>query len=359
MKNIAYLSCLQSINGLGPVRLKILLKYYKDPKLIWETPVNDLISFKIPQPVLENLVWAQKNLDPEAEFEKITAKNIQAVTLFDNEYPSSLKEIYHPPLLLYLKGEIPLLNQAIGVVGTRKITGYGKTVTRLLTQELAEAGLTIISGLARGVDTIAHQITVDAGGKTIAVLGGGLNNIFPAENTNLARTISEGFGCLISEYHPDAPSIPGNFPARNRIIAGLSQSVLVTEAAEDSGSLITARFALEQGKQVYAVPGPINSSLSSGPLELIRDGAKLVTKSSDILEDFGNLVSNKPIRPVEKLTELEYKIITELAKEKRHLDELTRLLGQPAAKVASSLLKLEIEGFVSTEGNGIYTKNLY
>lgn len=359
MKNLAYLICLQTINGLGPVRLKMLLEYFKDPKEIWDAPLHYLNQFKLPPAVFENMVKAKKTVDPLAQFEKIMTAKIQVVTLFDPDYPESLKEIHNPPILIYFKGNLPSIIQAVGVVGTRNITGYGKTVTRNLTQELTEAGLTIVSGLARGVDTIAHQTAVEANGKTIAVLGGGLNHIFPAENNNLASTIAEKSGAVISEYHPDAPSIPSNFPARNRILAGLSQAVLVTEATKDSGSLITARFALDQGKQVYAVPGPINSSLSAGPLELIRDGAKLVTRAQDILEDFGNLVSHKPERPLEKLTELEYKIISELAREKKHLDELTRLLEQPSAKVAASLLKLEIEGFVSSEGNGVYTKNLY
>jgi DNA processing protein len=358
MENIAYLVALQQVDGLGPVRLKILLDFYHDPKIIWKAPINELSHFKIPQSVLISLDLHRQTVDPEIEFKKITDLGISVISLSDPVYPKSLKQIYNPPILLYIVGNLPTTENSIGVVGTRMMSGYGKIVTRQLTEGLVEAGFNIISGLAKGVDTLAHQITLEKGGQTVAVLGGGLNQIFPSENINLARSIALGKGAVISEYHPDTPALPGNFPARNRIISGLSQAILVTEAAQNSGSLITARLALEEGKTIYSVPGPINSSQSAGTLELIRDGATLVTKIEDILSDFGHLGSIKPIRSVEKLTTLEYQIISKLAKEKTHLDELTRLLGQPAAKVASSMLKLEIEGFVYNEGNGVYVKNL-
>lgn len=358
MTNIAYLIALQLIDGLGSARLKMLLDFYQDPAILWQIPTAELKEFKLPQNILNNLEQGRLSLDPAIELQKVRDYGIQIVSLYDENYPEALKQIYHPPVLLYYVGKIPDLNSSIGIVGTRQVTGYGRLVTKSLTEGLVDRNFSIISGLARGVDTIAHQTAVDFGGQTIAVLGGGLNNIFPSENTALAQKIARSFGAVISEYHPDAPSLPGNFPARNRIISGLSQAVLVTEAAKGSGSLITAQFALEQGKTVYAVPGPINSAQSEGSLELIRDGAKLVTKAEDILEDFGHLSEIKPLRAVNRLNRLEYQIITELSKEKKHVDELTRLLGLPPAKIASSLLKLEIEGFVSSEGNGIYVKNL-
>jgi DNA processing protein len=358
VKNIAYLITLQLIDGLGSARLKMLLDFYKDPACLWQISISELKEFKLPQNVIKSFEKGRQTLDPDKEFQKVKDYGIQVVSLYDKNYPEILKQIYQPPVLLYFVGEIPDLNCSIGIVGTRQVTGYGSLVTKSLTEGLVNRGFCIISGLARGVDTIAHQTAIEFGGKTIAVLGGGLNNIFPRENIALAQKIARTFGAVVSEYHPDAPSLPGNFPARNRIISGLSQAVLVTEAAKGSGSLITAQSALEQGKTVYAVPGPINSVLSEGPLELIRDGAKLVTKTEDIVEDFGHLSEIKPARAVNSLNRLEYQIITELSKEKKHLDELTRLLGLPPAKIASSLLKLEIEGFVSSEGNGVYVKNL-
>lgn len=358
MTQNAYLVALQLIDGLGPGRIKMLLDFYQTPQAVWESPQEELLEFKLPQQIVKNIENTRQETNPQTEFQRIIDQGIQVVSIHDPEYPSSLKEIYHPPVVLYIVGKLPSVELAIGVVGTRKISGYGKAVTHSLTAGLVEKGFCIISGLARGVDTVAHQTAIEYKGKTVAVLGGGLNQIFPAENIQLAKKIAHEHGAVISEYHPDAPSLPGNFPARNRIIAGLSQAVLVTEATKDSGSLITAKVALDQGKIVYAVPGPITTLQSEGPHELIRDGATLVRRIEDILPDFGHIGENKPNRSIESLSTLEYQIITQLAKEKAHLDELTRLLGQPSAKIASSLLKLEIAGFIFNEGNGVFVKNL-
>ncbi len=358
MKNKQFLVALQLVDGLGAVRLKMLLDFYHDPKTIWEAPTEELAQFKIPQNVLTNLTKIRKTLDPIKHYEQIFNSGIRIMTINDPEYPNSLKQIHHPPVLLYMVGSFPSLELSMGVVGTRQMTGYGKVVTKQFVKELVASGFVIVSGLARGVDTTAHQTAVEESGQTIAVLGGGLNQIFPAENIHLAKAIVAGHGAIISEYHPDSPALPGNFPSRNRIIAGLSEAILVTEAAKESGSLITAKIGLEEGKTIYAVPGPITSSQSEGPLELIKDGATLVISARDVLQDFGHLSSFKPSRPVEKLSTLEYQIISQLAREKTHLDELTRLLGQTSAKVSASLLKLEIEGFVYNEGNGVYVKNL-
>ena len=177
--------------------------------------------------------------------------------------------------------------KAIAVVGTRKMTGYGKVITEQFTKGLVAGGLTIVSGLARGVDSQAHKGAIGSGGRTIAVLGGGLDQIYPPENRGLAKEIVSGSGALLSEFPPDYPSLPGNFPSRNRIIAGLSKAVLGTEAAQDSGSLITARLAVESGREVFAVPGPVTSSLSKGPIDLIREGARIVFDPKEILEELG------------------------------------------------------------------------
>lgn len=272
MNNISYLLALHSINGLGPIKLKEILDRFKDPKLAWEAQSKE----------------TRKNLEPESYAEAIKDQGIEWFTIYDEDYPLSLKEIYDPPVVLYYKGEITAQDQsAIAVVGTRRMTGYGKAVTEQFAKDLVARGLTIVSGLARGVDSEAHWTALRTGGRTIAVLGGGLNKIYPPENRNLAEEIVKGHGALVSEFPPNNPSLPGNFPARNRIISGLAKAVLVTEAAEDSGSLITARFALEQGREVFAVPGPITSSLSKGPIDLIKAGARLVTNADEILEDLG------------------------------------------------------------------------
>lgn len=272
MNNIAYILALHSIDGLGPIRLKAILDYFKDPKLAWEAQSKE----------------TRKNLEPESYAKSISESGIKWLTIFDENYPKLLAQIYDPPVVLYYKGEIlPQDGQAVAIVGTRKMTGYGKVVTEQFTRGLVSSGVTIVSGLARGVDTKAHTTSIEENGRTLAVLGGGVNNIFPPENRSLAEKIASGFGAVISEFPPDSPSLPGNFPLRNRIISGLSLATLVVEAAEGSGSLITARLALEQGREVFAVPGPITSYLSKGPIDLIKMGARPVSDANEILEELG------------------------------------------------------------------------
>lgn len=357
MNNTAYLLALHSIDGLGPIRLKAILDFFKDPKLAWE---GDLLEFKkigIPQNVVDLFAQTRNKIDPEAELERLGRLRIKFITVFDDNYPGLLKQIYDPPVVLYYKGEIlPSDANAIGVVGTRKMTGYGKVVTESFVKDLVSAGLTIVSGLARGVDGCAHQKTIECGGRTIAVLGGGLNNIFPPEHTNLAEKIASGSGAVVTEFPPDYPSLPGNFPSRNRIIAGLSKAILVTEAAADSGSLITARLGLESGRDIFAVPGPVTSSLSRGPIDLIKEGARAVFDPKEVLDEMGiNKVSNIKFQVSrEELNEQEKKIIDCLENENKHIDEICRELGVSAAAVSGTLLKMEISGLVQNLGSGTY-----
>lgn len=287
MNNIPYLLALQSIDGLGPIRLKVILDYFKDPKLAWEAKAEEFFKIGIYRKTVNLLIETRKKLEPKSYAQKIADCGIKWLTVFDENYPKLLAQIYDPPVVLYYKGEIDWDKPAIAVVGTRKITGYGKTVTEQFTKKLSNAGLTIVSGLARGIDTQAHLTTVAENGRTVAVLGSGLNNIFPPENKDLAAKIASGYGAVISEFPPDDMSLPGNFPARNRIISGLSLAILIIEAAEGSGSLITARLALEQGREVFAVPGPVTSDLSKGPINLIRQGAIAVSSPDEVLEELG------------------------------------------------------------------------
>jgi DNA processing protein len=363
VNNLAYLIALHSVNGLGPIRLKLLLDFFKDPKLVWEAPEKELRELGLPRNALANLLEVRKKLEVERYFQEIQDLGIKVLTFFDEEYPKLLKKIYDPPIILYYFGEIPGGERNIGVVGTRKMTGYGRTVTEKLTRELVGYQFTVVSGLARGVDTEAHRTTVEAGGKTIAVLGGGLKRIFPPENEGLAKKIAEGFGAVVTEFPPDALSMPGNFPARNRIIAGLSLGVLVTEAAEDSGSLITARVANEEGREVFAVPGPITSSLSSGPSQLIKEGAKLVTSAEEILDTLGvshSIISNNTNFkfPISNLSQLEKQIILALENEHKHIDELCRETSLKSSEISAALIKMEIMGFVKSLGGGNYSKSI-
>lgn len=362
MKNVQYLLALHSIDGLGPIRLKALLDFYQDPKIAWEANSGELVKMGIPQNVVEKLKEARKKLDPGKYLDDIQKSAIKYSTIFDETYPSLLKQIYDPPILFYYKGEIlPRDEKAIAVVGTRKITGYGKLVTEQFVTKLAGVGLTIVSGLARGVDSQAHQTALEAGGRTLAILGGGLNKIFPPENTQLAEKIADGRGAVISEFPPDHPSLSGNFPARNRIISGLSLATLVTEAAVDSGSLITARLALEQNRDVFAVPGPVTSQLSKGPADLIKEGARLVFEPEDVLEELGlERVQSAEFR-VNNDMELdrdEKKLLDYLKNEGKHIDEICRNLSLPVAEVSGKLLKMEISGLVRNLGGGVYVRVL-
>lgn len=369
MNNISYLLALHSIDGLGPIRLKSIIDYFKDPKLAWEASIREIREIGVPENVVEKLNETRKTLNPESYAKSIKDSGIKWVSVFDNDYPKLLAQIYDPPIVLYYKGEIlPADSNAIAVVGTRKMTGYGRIVTEQFTKELSYAGLTIVSGLARGVDSFAHSTAIKEQGRTLAVLGGGLSQIYPPENRNLAENIIRGYGAIISELPPDYPSLPGNFPARNRIISGLSLAVLVTEAAEDSGSLITARLALEQGRDVFAVPGPITSTLSVGPIELIKEGARPVREAGEILQELG-LDKVQPlgfargesaklkVQSVENLSENERKVLECLGNESLHIDEICRLLNQSAAQTSATLLKMEIVGLVRNLGSGTYCKS--
>lgn len=353
---LQYLLALHSVEGLGPARIKKLFDHFGSFEAIWNSQVSELSYFKFPEKLVINLKTIKKDLDPDDYFTKLQKSGVKVITIFDDNYPADLREIHGAPMIIYYKGEIneEILKKCFGVVGTRKPTGYGRIVTEKLTKELVEAGLTIVSGLARGVDTIAHTITVDSGGKTLAVLGGGLSQIFPSENLRLAEKIADGFGAILTEFPPSYPHLAGNFPARNRIIAGLSKGVLVTEAAEDSGSLITARLAIEQGREVFAVPGPITSSMSEGTSVLLKDGAKLVSSVKDILEELG-IKSAPAIKTSDlNLTKEEKDILDLIKGEGRHVDEIARNLKKQISQVSGILLKLEIVGIAKNLGGGFY-----
>ena len=365
VKNIQYLLALHSIDGLGSVRLKKLLDHFLDPKLAWESPGKELRWLGMPQASIDILLETRKKLDPNQYLEEVQKSGIKFITFFDENYPKLLKQIYDPPIILYYKGEILPEEKAIGIVGTRKMTGYGKAVTEQFATYLSNAGLTIVSGLAQGVDTEAHRTALAAGGRTLAILAGGLHagpqvlkGIFPPQNIRLAEEISDGRGAIMTEFPPDYPSLAGNFPARNRIISGLSLAILVTEAAEDSGSLITGRLALEQGRDVFAIPGPITSTLSKGPVSLIREGARIVMEPSEILEELGINGSLDPVRKqvaTNDLSEIEKKILEFLENDSQQIDDICRTLNLGAAEVSGSLLKMEIAGLVRNLGGGTYS----
>jgi len=357
--DLPYYIALAAAPGIGPVRFKLLLSHFKTAEAVWKAPEKILEKALTPS-VFKQFIEFRKRFDIERYLDKISKLNIKVITLPDESYPKLLKEIPDPPPVLYAKGELPTETRSIAVVGTRKMTSYGREVTEILVRDLVAAGFTIISGLARGVDSYSHRVTIGNGGQTIAVLGGGVDVIYPPENAALAVEIADGYGAVISEFPVGMQSIPGNFPARNRIISGLSLGVLVTEAGEDSGSLITAGCAGEQGREVFAVPGPIYSSYSKGPAELIKQGAKLVMNVGDILEelnisDQGSVIGDQ--QEIKGDSEEEQVILDLLRNGPVHIDEIARASKLPAAKVGSLLSLMEIKGKIKPLGSGTYFLN--
>ena len=356
--DLPYYIALAAAPGIGPAKFKILRKFTKSAREVWVEEPKILIKI-LGEKTARGFLKYRDSLNPQEYLDKVRSKNIGVLIIEDKNYPKLLKEIADPPPVLYVRGELSpkFFKKVIAVVGTRKMTNYGKEVTEVLVRDLVAAGFTIVSGLAYGVDSYAHRVTIGNGGKTVAVLGGGIDRIYPRENEALAKEIENGNGAVISEFPIGMDSMPGNFPARNRIISGLSHGVLITEAGDRSGSLITAGQAGEQGREVFAVPGPILSKLSQGPSSLIKQGAKLVTNVNDILEELNLDVRYKTedVSEVEGDNEEEEKIIEIIKSGVTHVDQITRQSKLPAAKVGSTLSLMEIKGKVRSSGSGSYS----
>ncbi|MDP4181296.1 MAG: DNA-processing protein DprA [Bacillota bacterium] len=356
-EHLLYWVWLNSIPKIGAVKSNQLLSFFGHPKNIWDASevelnkagllsrqgIESILNDKYKEVALKNLTAAKEN-------------NIDIITIRDEVYPYYLKNIYDPPIILYVKGNILKNEKCIAVVGSRKATYYGLKMAESLSYAMASVGLTVISGMARGIDTYAHKGAVLAKGRTIAVLGCGIDVVYPPENKELMGQISK-IGAVISEFPPGAPPLPSNFPARNRLISGMSLGVVVIEAGERSGSLITAEFALEQGREVFAVPGNINSINSVGTNKLIKDGAKIVTNVEDILEELNNygitdmdkVFDKKKVIDENMLKGLgneERKLIENLRLEPLHIDALSKKSGLDIKIVSSLLVMLELKGII-------------
>ncbi len=351
--------------GIGPVRFKLLLDYFGTAEAAWDAPSSLLKKIKLGDKLTDQFVDFRKKFQVSEYISMVTREHVSVLTLQDERYPKLLKQIPDAPFVLYVKGKKgkePLnLERTIAVVGTRMITPYGKEITKRLAQDLVSYGFTIVSGMAYGVDAAAHQAALDAGGSTVAVLGCGIDIIAPPSNAYLYHAISEeGHGAIVTEMPLGLRPNKGLFPARNRIISGLSLGVVVTEGADDSGALITARNAAEQGREVFAVPGPITSRYSRGPAKLLKNGAKLVERVEDILEELGinptntTNPTNKRIKGENKEEEI---ILSILADRRMYIDDLTRASGLTTSEVASTLTVLEIRGIVSDFGEKVYGIN--
>lgn len=347
---------------IGATRLTRLYNFFHSMKEAWQASFSDLKQSGLDENIVNDFLAKKLTIDPDAEWEKLKKENIEIITIADDDYPKLLKEIWNPPAVLYVKGKLPKDGTFnLAVVGTRKVSQYGQQIASLLTRDLVKNGFTIVSGLALGVDALAHRAALEAGGKTIAVLGSGIDeeSVYPVQNRYLASEIIETGGAVISEYPTGAIAIPTNFPHRNRIVSGLSLGTLVVEAAEESGALITARCALDQNREVFAVPGSIFSPTSVGPNKLIKMGARAVTSVEDILETLNlanaaDFIQNKKIIPASPEEE---KILAHLSAEPTHVDKLIFASGLDAAKVGAILTLMEMKGMVKNLGGMNYVAN--
>lgn len=357
MSDIKYWLGFNLVKGIGPAKMQALLDRFDDLEQAWHANVGALYALGIDKRTLENLVEARAAFDLDAELARVEQAGLRLLTWHSADYPRYLREVPMSPPVLYMRGELLSADEwAIAVVGTRRLTAYGRQIARELTLGLARSGVTVISGLARGIDSLAHQTAIDAGGRTIAVLGSGLNQIYPPENRRLADQIAAGNGAIISEYALDTSPDAKNFPPRNRIISGLSLGTIVVEAGERSGALITASFALEQNREVFAVPGPITSKASKGTNRLIQEGAKLVTSIDDVLEEL-NLTQATQQQAVQLFmpeSAEEALLLQHLVDAPTHVDELSRQSGLPTALVSSTLTLMELKGMVQQVGGMKY-----
>jgi len=336
------------IPGIGRVKFSQLESYFGKLETAWQAGSADLKQSGLDNNSVKAIVEARPHIDLATEMNNLDKAGIKVYTHHDDDYPARLREIYDYPPVIYLKGELTLQDEwCIAVVGTRSATVYGKQVAQEIVEDLVRNKITVISGLARGIDTIAHRAALEAGGRTAAVCACGLDSVYPAENAALARGIAAN-GALISEYPLGAKPRPDNFPRRNRIMSGMSLGVLVIEADESSGAVITAHMALEQNREVFAVPGSILSPKSRGTNTLIQEGAKLVRNCSDILEEL-NLTANVQQLEMKELvptTDTENQLLKQLSSEPVHIDEVCRSSGLPIATVSSSLAIMELKGLV-------------
>ena len=354
---LKYWVAFSEIPGIGRARLLQLKEYFGSLGNAWKAPEGKLRQAGLDSRSVDALVNLRPRISPAAEIENLERHKVKVLVCEDSCYPSRLREIYDYPPVLYVRGNLPSQGEpCLAVVGTRRPTVYGRQVAEEIVADLVHSNITIVSGLARGIDSIAHRTVLETGGKTIAVFASGLDIVYPAENAKLAQAIME-HGALISEYPLGLRPRPENFPLRNRIMSGLSLGVLVVEAGERSGALITAHQAVEQNREVFAIPGSILSPLSRGTNRLIQEGAKLVQDYGDILGEL-NLSIVAPeqleIKEFSPATEAESEILKQLSSEPNHINEICRRSSLRMSDVSSTLAVLELKGIAKQVGNMNY-----
>jgi DNA processing protein len=354
-----YLHALNKIEGVGSQKMKTLIAAFGTAENAWRADLAALQKVLGGDILPERIFFEKKSLDPDAEWEKLEKAGIRTISYTDSNYPKLLKEIYNPPYLIYVRGELVFDElPAIAIVGSRKFSNYGEQLANTFARDLACAGFTIVSGLALGIDAISHKSALEIKGKTIAVLGSGIDNesIYPRANFNLAQEIIATGGLVMSDYAPGTPATALTFPARNRIIAGLALGTLVVEAGEKSGTLITAKMALESNREVFAIPGSIFSPTSIGTNSLIKSGAKIVTCVQDILEEFDLSQSQETKQttlklPENKEEEILLKILCDIP---LHIDNIAKQTNLTVPTISATLMMMEIKGWVKNLGGQNY-----
>jgi DNA processing protein len=356
-ENIKYWIGFNQIPGIGRVKFTQIENYFGDIEKAWNAGIDDFKKAGLDDNTVNSIAKWRPAISPESELEKLAKHNIKAFNYHDDKYPARLKEIHDFPPVIYIRGSLLSEDEyCLAVVGTRNPSVYGRQITEEIVSELAKNRITVISGLAKGIDTIAHQSALDAGGRTVAVMGGGLDSVYPAENANLARCILKN-GAMISEYAPGTKPRPENFPRRNRIMSGLCLGVLVIEAGETSGSLITAHLAFEQDREVFAVPGSVLSPASIGTNKLIMEGtARLVRNAADILQELNltAVAEHLEVKEIIPASDTEAVILKRLGAEPLHIDEVCRASGLPVSVISSTLAMMELKGMVKQVGSMNY-----
>ena len=348
----AYWVAFNLVKGIGAVRLKGLLEVYGSLEAAWRAPADGLRAAGLPPKTLEYLLRIRRDCSIERIWESVQQRGVQVLIWEDEAYPRRLLEIDQPPPVLFVRGTFaPEDEWSVAIVGTRRVTAYGRQVAEELAAFLARNNITVVSGLARGVDRIAHESALKAGGRTIGVLGSGVDRIYPPEHQSLADRMSAQ-GAVISDYPLGTPPESTNFPPRNRIISGLSMATVVIEAGDTSGALITATFAANQGRDVFAVPGGIFAPQSKGTNRLIRDGAHPLLRYEEILEvlDLGKVQEHQAARVMLPADATEARLMRVLGDEAQHVDEICALSGLPIEQVSATLTLMELKGMVRQAG---------
>lgn len=358
MSDLQYWLGFNLVKGIGPAKLQALLDYFGTVGEAWEANEAQLKQLGFDKRAIRTFLKTRQTVDLTAYTKRVNDSGYSVLTWDSPDYPAYLREVPAPPPLLYVAGQLQAVDKwSVAVVGTRRLTAYGRQMTREIVTGLVQNGVTIVSGLARGIDSIAHKTALEAGGRTIAILGSGLDHVYPPENRPIVKQIVEkGQGAVVSDYALGTRPESKNFPPRNRIISGLSLGTVVIEAGQKSGALITAQFAVEQDREVFAVPGNVNSPASAGPNRLIQQGAKLVMSVDDILEEL-----NLTMVPEQTAIQLalpdsaeEAALLQNLSRQPTHIDELSRESGLPSALVSSTLTLMELKGMVQQVGGMHY-----